>query len=140
MAAALVVFICAVAWQQARPQAETGASPARLRRSLGSHGRRQVTRRGEPGQQHRERLRRAGGREPQDWGSAVGREPRGIAVTPDGSRVYVANTVDGSVSVLDIAAGVQKVIPAGTEPYGAGLDTERHEAVRHATPAPTRCR
>jgi DNA-binding beta-propeller fold protein YncE len=32
----------------------------------------------------------------------VGKEPNGVALSPDGSRAYVANTGDGSVSVLNI--------------------------------------
>src|SRR3954452_5227024 len=37
----------------------------------------------------------------------VGREPNGVALSPDGFRAYVANTVDGTVTVLGInrAAG-----------------------------------
>src|SRR5215831_14927728 len=32
----------------------------------------------------------------------VGKEPNGVALSPDGSHGYVANTVDGTVSVLNI--------------------------------------
>src|SRR4051795_8282860 len=32
----------------------------------------------------------------------VGREPNGVAMAPDGLHAYVANTVDGTVSVLTI--------------------------------------
>ena len=32
----------------------------------------------------------------------VGKEPNGVALSPDGTRAYVANTVDGTVSVLTI--------------------------------------
>jgi YVTN family beta-propeller protein len=31
---------------------------------------------------------------------AVGREPRGVAVSPDSTRVYVTNSVDSTVSVI----------------------------------------
>ncbi len=54
-------------------------------------------------------------------------EPNGVAVLPDGSKAYVANTVSGTVSVipLRIANGViskpSKHIPVGTEPYGVAL-------------------
>ena len=54
----------------------------------------------------------------------VGKEPQGIAVTPDGSLVYVTNTVDGTVSVLKVdraaqpPATVTATIQVGTEPYG----------------------
>src|SRR6476646_7225153 len=33
----------------------------------------------------------------------VGKEPNGVALSPDGTRAYVANTVDGTVSVLNIS-------------------------------------
>ena len=50
-----------------------------------------------------------------------------MAVLPDGSKAYVANTVSGTVSVipLRIANGLiskpSKHIPVGTEPYGLAL-------------------
>src|SRR5204863_252644 len=52
---------------------------------------------------------------------AVGKEPNGVALSPDGTRAYVANTLDGTVSVLNIdrAAGsygtVLSTIQVGTE-------------------------
>jgi len=58
---------------------------------------------------------------------AVGTEPNGVAVSPDGSRIYVANTVSGTVTVLSAnrttsAYGTGAVtIPVGTEPYGVAL-------------------
>src|SRR5215471_656778 len=57
----------------------------------------------------------------------VGREPNGVALSPDGTRGYVANTVDGTVSVLNInrnaatAYTLLYTIPVGTEPYGLAL-------------------
>jgi YVTN family beta-propeller protein len=33
----------------------------------------------------------------------VGKLPIGVAVTPDGSKLYVANSGDGNVSVIDTA-------------------------------------
>jgi YVTN family beta-propeller protein len=35
---------------------------------------------------------------------AVGRNPRGIALSPDGSKLYVANRLDDTVSIVDTAA------------------------------------
>lgn len=57
----------------------------------------------------------------------VGTEPNGVAITPDGKKMYVANTVDGTVSVLAIdvtqqpAASVTATLEVGTEPYGVAL-------------------
>ncbi len=54
-------------------------------------------------------------------------EPNGVAFMPDGKKVYVANTVGGTVSVIktNIANGVISKptlhIPVGTEPYGLAL-------------------
>src|SRR6476659_7963075 len=54
----------------------------------------------------------------------VGKEPNGVALSPDGTRAYVANTVDGTVSVLNIsrtsstAYTLVATVPVGTEPYG----------------------
>src|SRR5262249_5402253 len=54
-------------------------------------------------------------------------EPNGVAVSPDGERAYVANTVSGTVSVLSVSAGatfsasVVTNITVGTEPYGLAL-------------------
>lgn len=57
----------------------------------------------------------------------VGQEPNGVALTPDGKFMYVANTVDGTVSVLEIDVNVTPVaaviatIEVGTEPYGIAM-------------------
>ncbi len=57
----------------------------------------------------------------------VGREPNGVAFLPSGSKLYVANTVSGTVSVisLDSARGsgavVSKTINVGVEPHGLVL-------------------
>ena len=57
----------------------------------------------------------------------VGREPNGVAVNPQGTRGYVANTVSGTVTVLALnrlsaqPARVLADIPVGTEPYGLAL-------------------
>ena len=58
---------------------------------------------------------------------AVGKEPNGVALSPDGSRAYVANTVDGTVWVIGVtrtpafATTVVGVISVGVEPYGLAL-------------------
>jgi YVTN family beta-propeller protein len=58
---------------------------------------------------------------------AVGDEPNGVALLPNGSRAYVANTVTGTVSVLAINLTGNPIvttlptIAVGTEPYGLAL-------------------
>lgn len=52
----------------------------------------------------------------------VGKEPSCVAITPDGEKVYVANTESGTVSV--IKAGRKKAvdtIKVGAEPFGCAL-------------------
>jgi len=58
----------------------------------------------------------------------VGNEPNGVVLMPDGSRAYVANTIDGTVSVLAVdttadppAQAINPRIKVGTEPYGLAL-------------------
>ncbi len=57
----------------------------------------------------------------------VGREPSGVAISPDGSTVYAANTIDGTVSVITInrsgnpVAAVGQTLKVGTEPYGVAM-------------------
>jgi YVTN family beta-propeller protein len=57
----------------------------------------------------------------------VGGEPNGVVISPDGKFVYVANTLDGTVSVLQVDLTVQPVatllttLTVGTEPYGIAL-------------------
>jgi len=52
----------------------------------------------------------------------VGNEPRYVAISPDNTEAYVANTVDGTVSVVDLASASPKLIgnaiKVGTEPRG----------------------
>ena len=52
-------------------------------------------------------------------------EPNGIAFLPDGSKLYVANTVSGTVTVLTNPGGAGwssiQHIAVGTEPYGLAL-------------------
>jgi YVTN family beta-propeller protein len=52
----------------------------------------------------------------------VGDEPNSIAISPNGSAAYVANTVNGSVSVIDTATRrIVRNIFVGTEPYAVAL-------------------
>src|SRR5664280_2261313 len=51
----------------------------------------------------------------------VGREPRGIAVTPDGTKVYVGNIGNNNVSVIDTATNkVIASVPIGNSPGSWG--------------------
>jgi YVTN family beta-propeller protein len=53
----------------------------------------------------------------------VGAGPAGVAVTPDGSKVYVANE-DGTVSVIDTASNAVTdtiTLPVGSEPFGVAV-------------------
>ena len=53
----------------------------------------------------------------------VGLAPAGVAVAPDGSKVYVANeTVKGTVSVIDAAANaVSATVAVGSNPVGVAV-------------------
>jgi len=52
----------------------------------------------------------------------VGTFPTGIAVSPDGNRVYVVNSGDDSVSVIDAETGTAALtIAVGHAPYGIAL-------------------
>lgn len=58
---------------------------------------------------------------------AVGNEPNGVVLSPDGKFAYVANTIDGTVSVLQVDVSKQPVatvistLEVGTEPYGIAI-------------------
>lgn len=55
----------------------------------------------------------------------VGREPRYVAITPDDRRAFVSNTLDGTVSVVDLAASPPRLVGSpirvGSEPRGLAL-------------------
>jgi YVTN family beta-propeller protein len=52
----------------------------------------------------------------------VGSDPTGIAITPDGSKVYVTNEADNTVSVIDTATNiVVAVLPVGNAPFAFGV-------------------
>src|SRR5215471_10814327 len=56
----------------------------------------------------------------------VGLAPAGVAVTPDGSKVYVANrAVSGTVSVIDTATNaVSATIAVGSNPVGVAVNPD----------------
>ena len=52
----------------------------------------------------------------------VGTIPFGVAVTPDGTKVYVTNDGSNNVSVIKTATNtVVKTVPVGTAPYGVAV-------------------
>ena len=52
----------------------------------------------------------------------VGNSPEGVAVSPDTSKVYVANQRSNNVSVIDTATNkVTATIPVGSEPGGVAV-------------------
>jgi YVTN family beta-propeller protein len=56
---------------------------------------------------------------------AVGRMPRGIAMSADGQRMFVTNAWSDNVSVIDTAAlQIVGTMPTGPEPSGVVLDKE----------------
>ncbi|MBA4248867.1 MAG: hypothetical protein C0444_11350 [Microbacterium sp.] len=51
----------------------------------------------------------------------VGVEPVSIAILPDGSRAYVANKADDTVSVIDLATQTTTTIAVGDSPQGVSV-------------------
>jgi len=52
----------------------------------------------------------------------VGADPAGVAVTPDGSLLYVANQDDGTVSVVStVSDSVTATVPVGQTPFGLAV-------------------
>jgi YVTN family beta-propeller protein len=60
----------------------------------------------------------------------VGNDPYGVAVTPDGSKVYVANLADGTVTVISTATNtvIGSPITVGSGPIANGIGTSSHVA------------
>ena len=74
-------------------------------------------------------LRPEGGKLVADGEIAVGQSPSGLAVTPDGATLLVANREADSVSVVDIAARREVAqVPVGKHPFGLTLDAEGKRA------------
>jgi YVTN family beta-propeller protein len=52
----------------------------------------------------------------------VGNNLDGVAVTPDGSRVYIANQSSNNVSVIDTTTNtVTTTVPVGSDPFAFGV-------------------
>ena len=61
----------------------------------------------------------------------AGLRSNGVAVQPDGARVYVSNGGDASVSVIDAATlAVIATIPVGQRPWNMALTPGRQQALR----------
>ena len=58
----------------------------------------------------------------------VGRAPKGLALSPDGKRLYVANRMDDSISVVDTAA--RRV----TSTISSGLSAQTHSRAPRRAP------
>jgi YVTN family beta-propeller protein len=68
----------------------------------------------------------------------VGLNPRGVAVNPPGTRVYVANSGSNTVSVIDTATNtVLDAIPVGRGPVAFGQFIGPEITVPTPTPSPT---
>ncbi|MEM7308493.1 MAG: YncE family protein [Planctomycetota bacterium] len=51
------------------------------------------------------------------------RNPESVAITPDGAKAFVAHQEDGSVSIVDVAAGaLRRDLPVGPRPVGKGFE------------------
>jgi YVTN family beta-propeller protein len=52
----------------------------------------------------------------------VGREPLGVAITPDGTHAYMTNTLSNAVSVIDTATNtVVAPVSVGSFPFGVAI-------------------
>jgi YVTN family beta-propeller protein len=60
----------------------------------------------------------------------VGREPRGIAISPDAASAYVTNARDNTVSVIDLATNTVtgEPIPVGRSPQGVAFSPHGKKA------------
>ena len=55
----------------------------------------------------------------------VGSGPYGVAVSPDGTKVYVANDNSNTVSVIDTATNtVTATVPVGSYPSGVAVSPD----------------
>jgi YVTN family beta-propeller protein len=65
----------------------------------------------------------------------VGQDPNGVAITPDGTRAYVANQRDGTASVIDTAHNkVVATIRVGAGPAGVAIPSDGTNPSMHNAP------
>ena len=69
-------------------------------------------------------------------GSTVNHFPAGLTVSADGTKLWTANSLSNSVSVIDLGTRTVKVIPAGANPYAVALapTARRHTSATGARP------
>ena len=67
---------------------------------------------------------------------AVGSNPIGVAVTPDGKHVYVTNQASQTVSVIATATNtVVATVPVGSNPFGVAVTPDgKHAYVTNLVP------
>src|SRR6266567_1058279 len=61
-------------------------------------------------------------------GAAVNMYPAGLAVTPEGRRLVVADQLADAASVVDIATGTTQTVAVGHDPYGVVLSQDGRTA------------
>jgi YVTN family beta-propeller protein len=61
-------------------------------------------------------------------GQPVNMYPAGLAITPDGKRLVVADQMADAASTVDIATGLVSTVPVGHNPYGVALSPDGHWA------------
>jgi YVTN family beta-propeller protein len=61
-------------------------------------------------------------------GQSVNMYPAGLAVTPDGKRLVVADQMADAASVVDLATGTVSTVAAGHNPYGVALSPDGRTA------------
>jgi YVTN family beta-propeller protein len=52
----------------------------------------------------------------------VGAAPAGVAISPDGTVVFVANRLDGTVTAMTATGSILATIPVGNQPQGLAFD------------------
>lgn len=67
----------------------------------------------------------------------VGVRPKGVAIMPDGSAVYVANFLSNAVAVINTATRLLTVVPVGNAPKGVAIAPVTGSCPPPATPEPT---